>query len=341
MDDRRDNGRPPMPEGMETPEARDRQIMRYEETPVVTVSPVRGYVWCVFGALLGTVVLPLAAYFAAFGTAMFAARGGDARKALPLAAIVAVGLLSGAGLPDVLMGVATYLSGCLLGAHVARKGTSVTMAALLTIALGLVFILVDAWRAASLGTTIEAVFSTEIDRIVETYASQAGIASTGALETARNVALLLWPSSYLFVATISVACAQLGSRGGLRRVGADSPRLPIRHLDTPLWVIGVMATAILLCALGGVMGERGNVALMLGLNALLVARVILALDGFGVIAWLIARMGIGRIGTAIALAVAVNIELSLPVVSGIGLIDFWANFRRLARGSSPSGEPQS
>ena len=89
------------------------------------------------------------------------------------------------------------------------------------------------------------------------------------------------------------------------------------------------------------MGERGNVALMLGLNALLVARVILALDGFGVIAWLIARMGIGRIGTAIALAVAVNIELSLPVVSGIGLIDFWANFRRLARGSSPSGEPQS
>ena len=63
-----------MPEGMETPEARDRQLVRYEETPVVAVSPVRGYVWCVFGALLGTVALPLAAYFAAFGTAMLAAQ---------------------------------------------------------------------------------------------------------------------------------------------------------------------------------------------------------------------------------------------------------------------------
>lgn len=341
MDDRQDTGRPPAPEGMESPST---QLVRYEGElrQVRTAPPSHGIVWCVVGALLGTVAPPFAAYFAALGCAMLS--GGDARilrVAVVTSPLCVLGLLLGAEAPDVLVGISSYLAGCLIGVVVARRGTSVTALTIAVVALGCALIAIDVWRASLAETSLESVLSTELDAVVDAYAQQTGIAGTSALETAREVAMMLWPMSYLLIAAFSAICALLGARAGLRRAGTDSPRLPLSRLDSPLWVVGVLAGSILAVSLGVLMGEGGRRVVMIGLNALMVVRVVLALDGMGVIAWFFVRMGVGRLGMALILALAVNIELSLPIVSGLGLVDFWANFRRLARGTTPVGGPQS
>ena len=339
MDDRQDNGKPPAPEGMGSPSM---QLAPYEGgTRQRVASPTQGLVWCACGALLGFIVPLLTAYFAAMGAAMLSGRGTSAlRSAVAPCLLCAAGLLFGAAPADVLMGVAAYLAGIVMGAVVARRGTSVTAELLLAVVLALALIAVDTWRALGLGTTIEAVLAGELDTMVELYEQQVGISASAAIEQVRDVVMLLWPMSYFVLAAAYAACAHLGARSGLRRIGADSPRLPLAFFDTPLWVVGALATSVLLVAFAGLLGERGTLPLMVGLNVLAIVRIVLALDGLGVIAFYLVGMRAGRLTLAIVLAIAVNIEISLPIVSGLGLIDFWANFRHLVRGVVPADEPQ-
>lgn len=328
-----------MPEGME---AQPAQIVPYEGgARPRTASPRGGLVWCACGALVATIAPPLAAYFAALGCAMLSAMGDRAMRAsFAPSVLCVVGLLLGAAPADVLMGLSAYVAGCLFGYAIARRGTSVTTELLLTMGFTVALVAVDAWRAHGAGTTIEAVLGQEIDMMVGLYAEQMDIAAGAALDRARELVMLLWPMSYFLIAAVSAACAHLGARAGLKRVGADSPRLPLAFLDTPLWVVGVMAASIVLVAVGGLLGERGTLLLTAGLNALAVVRIVLALDGMGVIAFFLTRMGTGGLVRLIVLVIAVNVEISLPIVSGFGLVDFWANFRRLARGVVPADGPQ-
>lgn len=339
MDDRQDRGLPPAPEGIDSPPT---QIVPHEgDGGGNPATPARGLVWCVIGALVGFIAPPFAAYFAAMGAAIHSAGSPGKTSALAAPAVLCLaGLAFGTAPADVLLGLSAYVAGCLFGIVVACRGTSFTVELLLAICLAAAFIAVDVWRAHELGTTIGAVVAAEMDTVMDLYRQQVGDAAASSLDKASEFALLLWPMSYFAIAAVSAGCAHLGARAGLRRIGRHSPRTPLAFFDTPLWVVGALAAAILMVAAGVLLGEGGKRVLMVGLNVLALARIVLMLDGLGVLAFVFTGMGIGRLGLVLVLAIAVNVELSLPIMSGLGLVDFWANFRRLVRGSVPSDESQ-
>ena len=69
------------------------------------------------------------------------------------------------------------------------------------------------------------------------------------------------------------------------------------------------------------------------------ARCYFLLQGTGVLAHLLDRTGMGRITRALIVLVALDLEVSFFVMSIWGLIDVWANFRRLDRVGANVKEP--
>jgi hypothetical protein len=79
-----------------------------------------------------------------------------------------------------------------------------------------------------------------------------------------------------------------------------------------------------------------------GLNLVLCARTLFVLQGLSVSAGLLDRAGVGLGGRILALAALAALDALTLVVSFVGLLDFWVNFRRLPRdGVTPTASTQA
>jgi hypothetical protein len=74
----------------------------------------------------------------------------------------------------------------------------------------------------------------------------------------------------------------------------------------------------------------------IGLNLVLSASVVFALQGAGVFAGVLNRLGLALGVRLLAWVILGLSSMLMPVASILGLLDFWVNFRRLPRdGSTP------
>lgn len=288
-----------------------------------------------FGALAATLTPVLGVALMGYGArGMYEARGG---KGFALAALVGAAgvaamvafepLLAAGTLSGVLAALGTVW--CMRRRSATTLGVSLVVAACAAVGLG-----VDAFLLMQAGATSLSGEYTSL--IMETARATLGrgIEADMVLKQAEPVFQAIWPVLYVVSATMNVLSAAIGSHLMAARAYGD-PRMPsMVSYDAPMWAVGVLAVSV--AGLGVSFSPVPYAELLRTVCAtvLLSVRMIFTLQGFGVVLHHMNARRVGCIFRVILLTLLIQLEATLFVVSVVGLIDMWANFRKLPRDGS-------
>lgn len=225
-----------------------------------------------------------------------------------------------------------------------RQRSALGSVAFLTVAFAAGAIARTALVAWLRETTFIALTREGVEAAVESFVVASGSAGgDGTIlgvdpEMLTDLMVRLWPVDYfasaLLVAVVTVAVAGWAAT----RSGAEVRRLPrLDALDLSPHVLWPFIGAFAFLAAGRVMAD-GTLATTIGLNLLLGVRLLLLAQGLGVASAFYRRVGLGGLMRGIGYVLLVMADTVLPLVSMVGLIDFWANLRKLPREDAVPGE---
>lgn len=148
-----------------------------------------------------------------------------------------------------------------------------------------------------------------------------------------------WPAMLvvlnMFAALFTVAVA---STSGSRLDSRIEPFPALADVDLDPRFVLLAIGSIALLAIGRLMAASVPGIEVLGMNLLVVTRMVFLLQGVAVFAGLYRRVNLSRPLRAVGFALLGATEMFVPAVSLTGLADVWLNLRRLPRdGATPEG----
>ena len=195
------------------------------------------------------------------------------------------------------------------------------------------------------GETFLAFMKERTDAAVEAFVTTAGgVGADGTIagvepEMLADLMYRLWPADYFTTALLGAALAVVAAGWAANRVGAEVRRLPrLDVLDLSPHVIWPFIAAFALLAAARIVEDPQGIVTGAGLNLLIGVRMLLLAQGMGVVSSFYRRIGLGVLARRTGYVLLLIVDAVLPVVSMVGLIDFWANFRKLPRDDSSSAE---
>lgn len=340
MGENSNNGRPVPPTqfgGSEAPVATEKGIVPASgpQRSQGQVPVYFGYLLCVLGAACITSVPVLGAALAACGVTVVLRRSGTKfgclAALLALAGTTAMGLiLDPASLVDALpVCVASVATAFALSCGEMTPGIGCIIVGLLAMSqLG-----ADALVAASQGTTLVAVVESITQEFLSQLATVAQV-TNDQQQVIKDILTYLWPLTYTLAALVEFACAYLGISIASSRLGEKSfemPKLP--DFDLPVWVVAVFVAAVCGFAVArSVSLGFAQVLLVVSLNVIMGLRFAFLIQGLASICAFMRKRQIRQFTRTLTYIAAFYLEANFFVMSIVGLVDVWANFRHLPRG---------
>ena len=206
------------------------------------------------------------------------------------------------------------------------------MSCLLVGLLALSHLAADSALAASQGTSLNTVMS-QLMTTVQQDLGSGSIAELAQMQAMSGLVELLWPSSYVVTGLLEFLFVRFGARLAVNRVGAEKTgSVSLVDFDLPLWVVAVFVVAIAGVALELSLPQGSHVVLMVATNLLVSVRFAFAVQGLGLLVWFFRHRGIRGILPVLVGFLALYLEMQFFVLTVVGLVDVWANFRHLDRG---------
>lgn len=250
--------------------------------------------------------------------------------------ITAVALFANSGMGILLVGEVL----CVLGVVWCMRNHAATLAGIcaVIVATALVNIGIEAAVATAAGSSLSQVVDGLLAYMVSVAQDAAGTGIQAELIVRQIAPVLkaLWPFTYVASAGMDALAAGIGSYLMYVRT-SGIPRVPaIVAFDMPMWPVGVLIASILglSASLSGFPGAE--VLLSVSVTALMSVRFIFAIQGFAVVLTFANRFRFGCLGRTLLLVLSIWLETMFFIVSIVGLIDVWANFRKLTRGPRES-----
>ena len=250
--------------------------------------------------------------------------------------ITAVALFANSGMGMLLVGEVL----CVLGVVWCMRNHAATLAGIcaVIVATALVNIGIEAAVATAAGSSLSQVVDGLLAYMVSVAQDAAGTGIQAELIVRQIAPVLkaLWPFTYVASAGMDALAAGIGSYLMYVRT-SGIPRVPaIAAFDMPMWPVGVLIASILglSASLSGFPGAE--VLLSASVTALMSLRFIFAIQGFAVVLTFANRFRFGCLGRTLLLVLSIWLETMFFIVSIVGMIDVWANFRKLTRGSQES-----
>lgn len=250
--------------------------------------------------------------------------------------ITAVALFANSGMGMLLVGEVL----CVLGVVWCMRNHAATLAGIcaVIVATALVNIGIEAAVATAAGSSLSQVVDGLLAYMLSVAQDAAGTGIQAELIVRQIAPVLkaLWPFTYVASAGMDALAAGIGSYLMYVRT-SGIPRVPaIVAFDMPMWPVGVLIASILglSASLSGFPGAE--VLLSVSVTALMSVRFIFAIQGFAVVLTFANRFRFGCLGRTLLLVLSIWLETMFFIVSIVGLIDVWANFRKLTRGPQES-----
>jgi hypothetical protein len=179
---------------------------------------------------------------------------------------------------------------------------------------------------------------------------QAGMGASDAgtmAKLAREATEQTWLSNQALQAMLAAITATYGLGWAARRASVEADTLPsLDRLDLSFHLSWFVVAGLASLAASKMLGGNGQALYVFGLNALLLARGPLFVQGLAVFAGLYRKAGIGRVGRTLGYVFLGITETITPapvpigLVSITGLVDLWTNIRKLPRqGEEPPAGP--
>lgn len=170
----------------------------------------------------------------------------------------------------------------------------------------------------------------------------AGQGLTEQIELARATLVTLAPGLYFQTALLGAVLVIAAVSWGARRSGADLGVPRIRDLDLSVHVLWGLLAGLVALAAARIMGDDAATLQAVGINLLFCVRSLFFLQGIAVFSAIFDVPKTGRAKMLVLYFALWVLDQLLLVVSLVGLVDFWANFRRLPRdGATAEGVPES
>ncbi len=304
--------------------------------PVVT----QGILWVVLGGIVSSFFSYLGVFLAAYGLReLLEAKG---VQGLGMGLVTCVGVcvaswfydysLTMSLIPDLVCasGISWFMW---------RKQANVTAVSAVVVVASAVSLAIDAVYASSLGYSIVTMVQVALEQSVR-LAVGSGIQADLLVSQIMPFVRAIWPFAYLMATMFSALAAGVGSYAMSVRCTGVSRVPQIANFDAPMWCVGVLALCILgLGASFAGIPEAETVRTVCA-TGLATIRVVFALQGFGVVSALTARKRMGCATRFLITFATVWLEAMCFAMCIVGLIDIWANFRKLSRDGADSGEAQ-
>ena len=342
MNDQTGNKVPQLPQDPRRPEdVRGAGNAPQGMTPYTPAAPVikplpfwAGIVWCVAaGACAGLSPL-IAPLFAGFGFALLAGNRGARESALAsvcliLPAIATSLLFKATGYED---SVFACIAG-IVGADLYLRNKLTPGTACMAVAvLGTVLLVSSELVARAMGTSM----ATLVDGVLASYQEAFGATSMDmrlVFEQMRGIVAAIWPTAFYMIAFGGFVLAQLGAFVAAKRQRIDlGIRVPFTQFDLPLWVVALLIVALVLLAFSRALPAFEGIITMVGGTLLGTLRLAFATQGFACLSWFRSTKHLRGIIGLIITVVAAYLEFNLFVLTIVGILDVWVNFRRLPRG---------
>lgn len=342
-----DNGRPPVPEGMS---AASGESLAQQEGIVLhnrdnnrsgrEVPMPLACILCAVGGFSAGFFSPIACLLVGFG-----ALAAGAGKNVGVRALVAAGTLVFVGIGGAVFGaeaVPDALVACVLAlalAELALRGkmtpTTAIVAALVATAAHVG--VAEAFAVAE-KTTLASSFSGLLDGNKELL--EAVGVDDGTWQTLKWALGLLWPAVFATSTLFEFLCSCAGAVLATVRLQSSEVKRPqLGNFDLPLWVVAIFVAAVAGIAVWATQPVLSSDALLaVSGNALLIVRYALAAQGFAVLVWFMRGKKTPVFAIGLASLAAVYLEAQFIVMSIVGLLDFWANFRHLPRGEEEGSQ---
>ena len=199
-------------------------------------------------------------------------------------------------------------------------------------------IMADASLVMLWGESFTAYVNALIDEMREAMVASLGGTASVAVQASVDQTIELfkkvWPLIYASRAAFMVLFGLLGLAIA-RRDTYQSVYVAFTRFDVPLWAV-VLLIAAVACLACQVLGIAGETLGMVGVNVLICLRVLFFLQGLAVAMNLMDRRRMGPFARVLVIAAILLAELGLYATCVFGVIDVWANFRRLDRRRSQS-----
>ena len=335
MSDRIDNGMDPRPEQSAGDEAQRVGTIMVPGTPALKPLPLwQAVAWCVAAGACAGVSPIIAPLFVGFGYAILAGNGGVREQVIACAALV----LSAAGSAFALRlaGVEDAVFACIVGmvgSHLYLRNKLTPGISCMSVALlSALFLAVSEGIARLAGTTLAGQFSAIMDVYLGSLDSLP-IESRMLIAQMRTIVDAIWPSAFVMIAFAGFVLSIVGARLGSRRLAADTvARAPFDQFDLPLWMVACLIASIVAIAAAQALPAYTDTLLMVGGTLLMSLRLAFATQGYAVLSWFRHTRGwYGLIGLIITV-IAFYLEFNMFVLTIVGVLDIWTNFRHLTRG---------
>lgn len=250
--------------------------------------------------------------------------------------ITAVALFANSGMGMLLVGEVL----CVLGVVWCMRNHAATLAGIcaVIVATALVNIGIEAAVATAAGSSLSQVVDGLLAYMVSVAQDAVGTGIQAELIVRQIAPVLkaLWPFTYVASAGMDALAAGIGSYLMYVRT-SGIPRVPaIVAFDMPMWPVGVLIASILGLSASPSGFPGAEVLLSISVTALMSVRFIFAIQGFAVVLTFANRFRFGCLGRTLLLVLSIWLETMFFIVSIVGLIDVWANFRKLTRGPRES-----
>lgn len=253
--------------------------------------------------------------------------------------VPAVALSLALGPSSIAAAVLCCLLACVVAELALRGRLTPGLACALVALVALAQMGTDAVVCTTQGTTI----AVRVDELVAAYQeslSGTSVSAAALMQQVRAVMSLMWPTAYVLSAVAEYLFASAGVALALARVPDPTVRRPrYAEFDLPLWVVGVLVVGAAGLAFGlTASGPAADAVLMVSANVLMALRVAVAAQGLAVFAWLLGRRHTGPLASALLGGIALYLEVQFFVMTLVGLVDVWANFRHLDHGGRSQDE---
>lgn len=207
----------------------------------------------------------------------------------------------------------------------------------MVVVMSLVDIGLFAAMAAEQGTTPYGWYLSALNAYLDAYEQVAGAGRTSAMRQAATTAAGLWVAVYVIQASACVFVA-LCLRWVLDKMRGTTQWSPFSTVDLPIASVFPLIASILLYIASMLAGPaQAQMLALVAANVFMVSAIPLFVQGAAAGKGIMNRMHLG-LGGQLALGVFGLLSgVVFAILPIMGLVDFWANFRRLARDGQKGG----
>ena len=155
------------------------------------------------------------------------------------------------------------------------------------------------------------------------------------MATLLTVTAAMLPAAIAYMTGVGMMLAiPLVSRAG-RTLGVEVSRYPVlADVDLSFHLVWPAIASLALMAVGTFQGHSQGFVYIAGLSLLMIVFPALVLQGFGLVAALYRRLGVGRFMRTLGYVLLVLSTWLLLLLGVLGLVDLFLNFRKVARGQA-------